>query len=430
MTLLEKLHRICARLNDPKDRRVVRLVCVALIAFELVLSSLIVFKVNYTEIDWKAYLEEVHGYVQGERDYTKLRGGTGPLVYPAGFVYVYRALYGLVGGLKGGVTPAGIAIAQRIFVGIYCLNQAIVFGIYEACEILPPWAYLILCLSKRIHSVFVLRMFNDSVAMAVAYAAVMLFQRKKWVIGSCVLSLGVSIKMNVLLFMPGLLVLLVGGTKLSVSILSLAVFVATQIFIAAPFLLTHPREYVSRAFEIGRVFTHKWSVNFKFVDESVFVSKEFASFLLTAHLCVLFLFAHRKWCRQNGGFFFSFFKDFFKRAVKNIDGNQHTFTPAHVAIVLAESNFIGVVFARSLHYQFYSWYYHTLPLLLWSSSRSPTYVKLITIAAIEYCWNVYPSTATSSEIFIAIHSALLIQLALAYPKSGIARNDRGKEKAS
>ena len=88
MTLLEKLHRICARLNDPKDRRVVRLVCVALIAFELVLSSLIVFKVNYTEIDWKAYLEEVHGYVQGERDYTKLRGGTGPLVYPAGFVYV------------------------------------------------------------------------------------------------------------------------------------------------------------------------------------------------------------------------------------------------------------------------------------------------------------------------------------------------------
>jgi alpha-1,3-mannosyltransferase len=84
-------------------------VCVALIAFELVLSSLIVSKVNYTEIDWKAYLEEVHGYVQGERDYTKLRGGTGPLVYPAGFVYVYRALYGLVGGLKGGVTPAGIA---------------------------------------------------------------------------------------------------------------------------------------------------------------------------------------------------------------------------------------------------------------------------------------------------------------------------------
>jgi alpha-1,3-mannosyltransferase len=72
--------------------------------------------------------------------------------------------------------------------------------------------------------------------MAVAYTAVMLFQRKKWIIGSCVLSLGVSIKMNVLLFIPGLLVLLVGGTKLSVSILSLVVFFATQILIACTVL--------------------------------------------------------------------------------------------------------------------------------------------------------------------------------------------------
>lgn len=34
-----------------------------------------------TEIDWEAYMQEVHGAIQGEWDYNNLEGGTGPLVY-------------------------------------------------------------------------------------------------------------------------------------------------------------------------------------------------------------------------------------------------------------------------------------------------------------------------------------------------------------
>ena len=33
-----------------------------------------------TEIDWKAYMEEVEGFANGTLDYTQLRGNTGPLV--------------------------------------------------------------------------------------------------------------------------------------------------------------------------------------------------------------------------------------------------------------------------------------------------------------------------------------------------------------
>ena len=48
-----------------------------------------------TEIDWKAYMDEVAGFLNGELDYTKLKGDTGPLVYPAGFVYLFSLLYGI-----------------------------------------------------------------------------------------------------------------------------------------------------------------------------------------------------------------------------------------------------------------------------------------------------------------------------------------------
>lgn len=33
-----------------------------------------------TEIDWKAYMQEVEGFANGTLDYTRLKGDTGPLV--------------------------------------------------------------------------------------------------------------------------------------------------------------------------------------------------------------------------------------------------------------------------------------------------------------------------------------------------------------
>jgi alpha-1,3-mannosyltransferase len=42
------------------------------------------------------------------------------------------------------------------------------------------------------------------------------------------------------------------------------------------------------------------------------------------------------------------------------------------------SNVIGITFARSLHYQFYSWYAQQLPLLVWRT-RYPVPIKYVSL---------------------------------------------------
>ena len=59
------------------------------------MNGLIIWKVKYTEIDWIAYMQEVKYFLNGERNYMLMKGDTGPLVYPAGFVHVYSLFYWL-----------------------------------------------------------------------------------------------------------------------------------------------------------------------------------------------------------------------------------------------------------------------------------------------------------------------------------------------
>lgn len=126
-----------------------------------------------TEIDWRAYMQEVEGWIGGDTDYMNLKGDTGPLVYPAGFMYVYRALRWAT---DGGVD---IRAAQWIFLGVYLATQWLVLDIYSKARPGPPWVTILLCLSKRIHSLYVLRLFNDCVAMLLFYAAMSLMLRHK-----------------------------------------------------------------------------------------------------------------------------------------------------------------------------------------------------------------------------------------------------------
>ncbi len=97
-------------------------------------------------------------------------------------------------------------------------------------------------------------------------------------------------------------------------------------------------------------------------------------------------------------------------SITQTSGRRHHFTSYQIAACLFVSNLIGVVFARSLHYQFYVWYYHSLPFLLWSAPHLTTPLRLAILASIEWVWNVYPATPTSSLVLVACHAILVIGL--------------------
>lgn len=119
---------------------------------------------------------------------------------------------------------------------------------------------------------------------------------------------------------------------------------APQLLLGAPFLIDHPVAYLMRSFELGRVFQYKWTVNFKFLDEGTFVSPRLSVALLALTVLVLGCFAV-KWLRARGPAAWGEAKpDVGKTGSKKLPA-------AYVVKTLFVSNFIGIVFCRSLHYQ-------------------------------------------------------------------------------
>ncbi|KAF5931388.1 hypothetical protein HYC85_032261, partial [Camellia sinensis] len=302
----------------------------ALLFIDALLVALIIAYVPYTKIDWDAYMSQVSGFLEGEKDYRNLKGDTGPLVYPAGFLYVYSAIQFVTGGQ---VLPA-----QILFGILYILNLGIVLYIYVKTDVLPWWALSLLCLSKRVHSIFVLRLFNDCFATTLFHAALALLLNQKWHLGLIIFR----------------------------------------------------------------------SVNFKFVPEPVFVSKEFAVSLLITHLILLAVFAHYRWCKHEGGLLNFLHLRFVPVKLRVVDSQStiKLLNKEHIVTTLFVGNFIGIICARSLHFQFYSWYFYSLPYLLWKTSF-PTLLRLMLFVVVEFCWNVFPLNDYSSALLLCVHLIIL-----------------------
>lgn len=484
------------------DPAKIPIVSVGILLIELILNVFVVQHVKYTEIDWIAYMQECEGFLNGTTNYSQLKGAhnlifgvnstkikifkngnnfkillffagdTGPLVYPAGFVYIYTIFYYLTNHGKN------IRLAQYCFVGIYLLQMYLVLKIYSKSRKVPPYVLIFSAFtSYRIHSIYVLRLFNDPIAILCLYAAINFYLNGNWTLGSIFLSLGVSIKMNILLFAPAILLLYIVNLGYRDTIKQLSICAAIQLLLGAPFLLTYPVQYIKGSFDFGRVFEHKWTVNYRFLSIEFFENRYFHIALLCVHVILLLIFAipsykyiqsyyrlrtlqaqlqpqidaknreveptttnkktnkkrktkenhaDNKQTEEEMTIPQKIFLNSFEQMLQKTSGtpaptksvsqsnptpsssyNIHFDRAVQLAILpIFLSNFIGIVCARSLHYQFYVWYFHSLPYLAWFTEYD-TRMKLLLLGLIEFAWNTYPSTFFSSFLLHFSHLALL-----------------------
>ena len=262
-----------------------------------------------------------------------------------------------------------------------------------------------LILSKRLHSIFVLRCFNDCFPALFLWLAVYCLQRRAWRAGALAYALGLGVKMSLLLVLPAVGVVLLLGAGFATSLQLVAEMGLVQVLIAVPFLANNPWGYLGRAFELSRQFFFKWTVNWRFVGEDVFLSREFSVALLGLHVVVLAGFITTRWLKPARKplsqlvipllFGKSPFTTQEQRAI------SRDITPQFVTTAILSANVVGLLFARSLHYQFYAYLAWSTPFLLWRSGVHPV-LQYAIWAAQEWAWNVYPSTSASSGVVVGI----------------------------
>lgn len=426
---LDVYYGIFALLNDPAAD-VFATFMVTLLSS--IACKVIISKVAYTEIDFSTYMQQIEMINDGALDYSIIGGDTGPIVYPAGFVQVYQALSWLTDGGKN------LQIAQFAFGYLFSFTTFLTSLVYVAAGS-PPWTIYLLLMSKRLYSIYVLRMFNDCFTTVGIVAVVMLLQQAaRWsrtindtvmfllcAVAADLYSLALSVKMNALLYLPAFVLVLyfLLGEQLHRLFAVLMIIPMVQVMVGWQFLLPLfwdeeacrlRGNYLKYAFDFSRKFMYKWTVNWRFVTEEVFLSDTFANALLVGHVSVLLFFLFTRFASRKiiGKSFGALVKDgifrpFSKTVVKNNLITSPETGPRLILLIFAVTNLIGITFARSLHYQFLSWYCWLIPFILHACGFGVVLGSALFVAH-EWCWNVYPSTVLSSKVLVWLLGLFLL----------------------
>ena len=228
-----------------------------------------------------------------------------------------------------------------------------------------------------------------------------------FVFGSLAFSFAVSVKMSMLLAAPGVAFVLLQKLPIGRAINMAMIMLQLQVLLGLPFISANPWSYLGRAFELTRQFLFKWTVNWKFLGPEIFQSQEFGLGLLVCNGLLLLVFAFTRWTKPTGLSPWALAMTVFRPLSTEVQERLSSFVSKDfVLTTILTSLIIGLLCARTLHYQFFAYIAWASPYLLWKS-RLPMLVVVPIWAAQEIAWNIYPATAVSS---LTVVGCLLIQV--------------------
>mmetsp|Transcript_2963 Transcript_2963/g.5010 ORF Transcript_2963/g.5010 Transcript_2963/m.5010 type:complete len:159 (+) Transcript_2963:789-1265(+) len=145
------------------------------------------------------------------------------------------------------------------------------------------------------------------------------------------------------------------------------------------------------------------------MKESTQKSQEFEKLLLGLHMGFLLIFLFFKWTSSKEPV--SFLKEV-RVLPSPLSWEKRKLNPYNTLLILTTSNFIGMVFSRGTHQQFYAWYSFSFPFLV--DACSETFGPLSQFALIfclELAWSVgKPHNALQGHLLNITHLTILLGL--------------------
>lgn len=211
--------------------------------------------------------------VDHDLDYTHMRGPTGKLVYPALHLYIFSAFERIFGIPEHDLQAAPWVYPQLIFLALLLVQTNITHHLYARISTQPHWDCVFFLFTVRARNVYVNGLFNDGVQVVrlcrpssvvlawlirlqifVHAGLLALARNKSPALVLLLLSISASIKMNALLWGPGLAVHYISTLGIRTTLRACQPAVAWQMLVGLPFLAAHPVSYLSRSFQLNREF--------------------------------------------------------------------------------------------------------------------------------------------------------------------------------